>query len=189
MIQTLLIVAGVTAATFAFGIPALLTAPLNPSGRLAHWFAQRWSRALLRLGRIPVTLHGIEHLPPDRLCVLVANHASAADIPVLFGSLPFQFRVIAKESLFRIPILGWVMSLAGYIHIDRSHPRKAVRSLKRAAQKIHSGLPVLVFPEGTRSRTGDLQPFKGGAFLLAIEAGVPVVPVGIRGSFGILVKG
>jgi 1-acyl-sn-glycerol-3-phosphate acyltransferase len=189
MLQAVLIAAGVVLATIGFGVPAMLSAPLNPSGHLVHWFARWWGRTLLWIGRVPVRLHGLEHIPQDRACVLVSNHASAADIPILFGNLPFQFRVIAKESLFRIPILGWCMRLAGYISIDRSNPRKAVKSLKRAAQRLQTGLPVLVFPEGTRSRTGALQRFTAGAFLLAIEAGAPVVPVGISGSFDILVKG
>ncbi|HCQ00390.1 MAG TPA: 1-acyl-sn-glycerol-3-phosphate acyltransferase, partial [Candidatus Latescibacteria bacterium] len=86
------------------------------------------------------------------------------------------------------PILGWCMRLAGYISVDRSNPKKAIRSLKQAAQRLQDGYPALVFPEGTRTKTGTLQPFKMGAFLLAIEAGVPVVPVGIVGSFDILVR-
>ena len=188
-IQAAFIAFGVILATILFGVPAILLAPFNPSGNLAHWFARWWSHALLQLARIPVQIHGLEHIPSDRSCVLASNHASAADIPILFGNLPFQFRVIAKDSLFHIPILGWCMRLAGYISIDRSSPKKAMRSLKRAAQKLRSGFPVLVFPEGTRSRTGALQPFNKGAFLVAIEAGVPVVPVAILGSFDILVRG
>lgn len=189
MILSFLIGAGVVVVTVVFGLSAILIAPFNPSGNLAHWFARWWSRTLLQMALIRVHLHGLENIPQDRVCVLVSNHASAADIPILFGNLPFQFRVIAKDTLFRIPILGWCMSLAGYINIDRSNPRKAVKSLKRAAQKLRSGLPVLVFPEGTRTRTGQLLPFKGGAFLVAIEAGVPVIPIGILGSYDILVKG
>ena len=189
MILSFLIGFGVVVVTVLFGLSAMILAPLNPSGDLAHWFARWWSRTLLRMARIPVRLHGLEHIPEDHACVLVSNHASAADIPILFGNLPFQFRVIAKDSLFRIPILGWCMSLAGYINIDRTNARKAVKSLKRAAQKLRAGLPVLVFPEGTRTKTGELQPFKGGAFLVAIEAGVPVIPIGIQGSFDILVTG
>ena len=180
---------GIVVVTVVFGISAMILSPVNPSGDLAHWFARWWSRTLLKMARIPVHVHGMEHLPDDRACVLVSNHASAADIPSVFGNLPFQFRVIEKDSLFRIPILGWCMRLAGYINIDRTNARRAVKSLKRAAQKLRSGLPVLVFPEGTRTKTGELQPFKGGAFLVAIEAEVPVIPIGIQGSFDILVTG
>jgi len=187
-IMVLVIVVCVGLATILFGVPAMLLSPFNPSGRLVHWFARWWGWTLLFIGRIPVQMHGLEHIPAGQRCVLVANHTSAADIPILFGHLPFQFRVIAKESLFKIPILGWCMRLAGYISIDRSNPKKAIRSLKQAAKRLREGYPALVFPEGTRSKTGELQPFKMGAFLLAIEAGVPVVPVGISGSFDILVR-
>lgn len=175
--------------TLFFGLSAIILAPFNPSGHLVHWFARSWSRTLLWIGRIHVDVRGLEHIPPGQPCILAANHASAADIPILFGRIPIQFRVIAKDSLFRIPVLGWCMRLAGYISIDRGSPTKAMRSLKKAAEKLKTGLPVLVFPEGTRSRTGALQPFNKGAFLLAIQAGVPVVPVGIVGSFDILVSG
>ncbi len=188
LILVFFIVICVGMATFLFGVPAMLLSPFNPSGRLVHWFARWWGWTLLWIGRIPVQIHGLEHIPQGQPCVLVANHASAADIPILFGHLPIQFRVIAKASLFHIPILGWCMRLAGYISVDRSNPKKAIRSLKQAAQRLQDGYPALVFPEGTRTKTGTLQPFKMGAFLLAIEAGVPVVPVGIVGSFDILVR-
>ncbi len=175
--------------TLLFGMSAMLLSPFNPSGRLVHWFARWWARTLLWVGRVPVRLEGLENIPGGQPCVLVSNHASAADIPILFGSLPIQFRIIAKDSLFHIPILGWCMRLAGYISINRTNPKKAMRSLRKAARQIRDGYPAVVFPEGTRSRTGELQPFKAGAFLLAIESGVPVVPVGISGSFDILVRG
>lgn len=179
----------VTTATLGFGTAAMLLSPFDRSGNLVHWFARWWARTLLWNGRIPVRIDGLDNVPFDRPCILASNHASAADIPILFGHLPFQFRVIAKDSLFRIPVLGWCMRLAGYISIDRGSPTKAMRSLQRAAGRLQAGLPVLVFPEGTRSRTGELLPFHNGAFLLAIEAGVPVVPIGIRGSYEILVSG
>ncbi|MBI4552854.1 MAG: 1-acyl-sn-glycerol-3-phosphate acyltransferase [Candidatus Latescibacteria bacterium] len=175
--------------TILFGVPAILLAPFKPSGHLTHWITRWWARTLLRVGGVTVRPHGLEHVPAGRPCVLVANHASAADIPILLAHLPFQFRMIAKASLFHIPILGWYIRLAGYVSIDRESPTRAMRSLERAVQKVRSGLPVLVFPEGTRSRTGDLQPFNKGAFLLAIQAGVPVVPIAIVGSYEILVRG
>ena len=175
--------------TSVFGVTAMILSPFNPSGRLVHWFARWWARTLLWVGRISVRLDGLDNIPAGKPCVLVANHASAADIPILFGSLPIQFRIIAKDTLFHIPVLGWCMRLAGYISVNRSNPKKAIRSLKKAARQIREGYPAVVFPEGTRTRTGELQPFKTGAFLLAIESGVPVVPVGISGSYDILVRG
>ncbi|SVC55466.1 uncharacterized protein METZ01_LOCUS308320 [marine metagenome] len=188
-IKAIVLAVAVVIVTLVFGVTAIILSPFNPSGNLVHLFARWWSRTLLWLGRIPVTILGLENVPLDRACILASNHASAADIPILFGRLPIQFRVIAKDALFRLPILGLCMRLAGYISIDRGSPAKAMRSLQRAVQKLQAGLPVLVFPEGTRSRSGELQPFHKGAFLLAIQAGVPVVPIGINGSFDILTSG
>ncbi len=188
-IYSILQLVSVVVFTLAFGVSAILLSPFNPSGRLVHWFARWWGRTLMWVAGVPVRLDGLDHIPGGQPCVLVANHASAADIPILFGSLPIQFRIIAKESLFRIPVLGWCMRLAGYISINRTNPKQAMRSLRKASRQIREGFPAVVFPEGTRSRTGALQPFKTGAFLLAIESRVPVVPVGISGSFDILVRG
>lgn len=188
-IQAIVLAVAVIIVTLVFGVTAIILSPFNPTGNLVHLFARWWSRTLLWLGRIPVTVLGLDNLPRDRPFILASNHASAADIPILFGHMPIQFRVIAKDSLFRLPILGSCMRLAGYISIDRASPTKAMRSLQRAVQKLQTGLPVLVFPEGTRSRSGALQPFHKGAFLLAIEAGVPVVPIGITGSFDVLISG
>lgn len=188
-LRAVLVAIAIILMTVLFGVPAILLAPLKPSGHLTHWIARRWARTLLRIGRVTVRVHGLDAIPYGRPCVLVSNHASAADIPILLSHLPFQFRMIAKASLFHIPILGWYMRLAGYVSIDRDSPTRAMRSLERAARRIQSGLPVLVFPEGTRSRTGELQPFTKGAFLLAIQAGVPVVPVAIAGSRQVLARG
>lgn len=188
-VRAVLVAVAIVIVTVIFGVPAILLAPFSPSGHLVHWITRWWSRTLLRVGGVIVQGHGLDHISPGRPCVIVANHASAADIPIIFGSLPFQFRVIAKASLFHIPILGWCMRLAGYISIDRESPTRAMRSLERAARQLRSGLPVLVFPEGTRSRTGELLPFTKGAFLLAIQAGAPVVPLAIVGSHDILARG
>jgi len=189
VLKSFILAIAVALMTLIFGVVAIALSPFNPSGNLVHWFARCWSRVLLRMASIPVRINGLENVPMGRPCILASNHASAADIPILFGGLPFQFRVIAKDTLFKIPILGWCMRLAGYISIDRGSPTKAMRSLKRAASRLQAGLPVLVFPEGTRNRSGDLQPFHKGAFLLAIESGVPIVPIAIKGSFDILVSG
>ena len=124
--------------TIVFGVTAMTLSPFNPSGRLVHWFARWWARTLLWVARVPVQLDGLDNIPEGQPCVFVANHASAADIPILFSSLPIQFRIVAKDSLFFIPILGWCMRLAGYISINRTNPKKAIRSLKSAARQIAS---------------------------------------------------
>jgi 1-acyl-sn-glycerol-3-phosphate acyltransferase len=117
------------------------------------------------------------------------NHQSNADIPLLLGRLPVQFRWLAKAELFRIPIFGRAMRGVGYISIDRSNRKSAFESLERAARTIRSGTSVLIFPEGTRSRDGRILPFKKGGFVLSVDAGVPIVPIIIRGTRDIIPKG
>ncbi len=111
------------------------------------------------------------------------------DIPILYKALPVEFRFLVKKELFKIPLLGFAMKTAGYVPIDRSGGRAAVRSMKEAAARIREGASIVVFPEGTRTLDGKLQPFKEGGFMLAVKSGCPVVPVAIRGSYNILRKG
>lgn len=136
-----------------------------------------------------VVLSGAEHLDKGKPCVLMANHQGAFDIFALLAYLPLHFKWVARKEIFKIPILGWAMAAAGYISIDRSGRRKALESVERAVAKIRRGASVLVFPEGTRSPDGRIQPFKKGGFTLAVKAGVPVVPVSIRGSRDVLPRG
>lgn len=119
----------------------------------------------------------------------MSNHQSNFDIPVFFGALPIQFRWVAKAELFKIPIFGQGMRGAGYISIDRSDTRSAVRSLKRAAENIHNGTSVLFFPEGTRSNDGALLPFKNGGFIMAVDAKVPIIPMAVSGTYQVMPKG
>jgi 1-acyl-sn-glycerol-3-phosphate acyltransferase len=117
------------------------------------------------------------------------NHQSNFDIPVLLGHLTVQFRWLAKMELFKIPIFGHAMRKAGYISIDRKNRESAFKSLAVAAEKIKNGVSVLIFPEGTRSRDGKIQAFKKGGFVMAIDSGVPIVPVTISGTREIMTKG
>jgi 1-acyl-sn-glycerol-3-phosphate acyltransferase len=125
-------------------------------------------------------VRGAEHLPSGP-ALYAANHGSALDIPIVFGHLPVDFRIIHKRSLYLFPILGQFLYLGGHIGVDRSSPFKSARSLQQAAERIRGGTSVTCFPEGTRSREESLKPFKRGSFALAIQAGVPVVPVSLGG--------
>ncbi len=116
----------------------------------------------------------------------MANHQGAFDIFALLAYLPIHFKWLAKEELFRIPIFGWAMGAAGYISIDRRGKKKALESIENAVTKIREGASVLIFPEGTRSPDGKIHPFKKGGFTLAIKAGVPIIPISIRGSREVL---
>ena len=137
-----------------------------------------WSRLLLRLFRVDVRTEGQEHVPRGP-AVYAANHSSSLDILVVLGHLNADVRIIYKKSLSFVPLLGWSIAVSGHIPIDRSNPFRAHRSLQRAAERIRGGTSVLVFPEGTRSPDGSVRHFKRGSFSLALDAGVPVVPVSL----------
>jgi 1-acyl-sn-glycerol-3-phosphate acyltransferase len=139
-----------------------------------------WSRLLLWLFRVDVLTQGQEHMPPGP-AVYAANHSSSLDILVVLAQLPADVRIIYKKSLSLVPLLGWSIAVGGHIPIDRSNPFRARRSLRNAAERIRAGTSVLVFPEGTRSPDGSVRHFKRGSFSLALEAGVPVVPVSLVG--------
>ncbi|MFN8096568.1 MAG: lysophospholipid acyltransferase family protein [Vicinamibacteria bacterium] len=169
-------------------VAALLAAIVDRSGRATRRIAGWWSRALLRLLRVRVEVSGQEDLPRGP-AVYAANHSSTLDIFVVFGWLPVDFRIVFKQSVGFIPILGWSIWLAGHVPIDRRHPFRARKSLERAARRIASGTSVVLFPEGTRSPDGRVLRFRRGSFRLAIEAGVPVVPVSIVGVKALVPEG
>ncbi len=165
------------------------TGLLNISHEQAQKYPRAWARILLRVAGIRVRVTGMEHLDPEATYVFAGNHTSQMDIYSFQGYFPHDFRWIAKKELFNIPLFGRAMRKVGFISIDRSRGREAVKSLALAAKRIENGSSVLIFPEGTRSADGRLHPFKAGAFLLAIKAGVPVVPVGFNNASSLLPKG
>jgi 1-acyl-sn-glycerol-3-phosphate acyltransferase len=147
---------------------------------------RRWSKDNLWLSRARVEIEGIENLNLSGPQILVANHSGLHDILSLSAYLPIQFRWIAKKSLFRTPFMGWHMRRSGYIPIDRENPREAAKSIIKAADEIRNGTNAIAFPEGTRSRTGDLGNFHSGAFSLALRTGVPLVPITLDGSYRVI---
>jgi 1-acyl-sn-glycerol-3-phosphate acyltransferase len=147
-----------------------------------------WSRLLLRLFRVEVETRGLEMLPAGP-AVYAANHGSSLDILAVLARLPVDVRIVYKKSLSLVPLLGWSIAVGGHIPIDRSNPFRARRSLDAAARRIRAGTSVLVFPEGTRSPDGVVRHFKRGSFSLAIEAGVPVVPVSLAGVKAVVPRG
>jgi 1-acyl-sn-glycerol-3-phosphate acyltransferase len=150
-----------------------------------RWF-RAWSRAVLGFIGVRVTRDGGDGLAPDGSYVFVSNHASLIDIPVLVYALPAHLRFMAKRELMKVPFIGWWLRHDRHLPVDRDDPRAAMRSLQEGAEAVRRHrLSVLLFPEGSRSRTG-IQPFKDGAALLAIRAGVPVVPVAVCGTDRIL---
>jgi 1-acyl-sn-glycerol-3-phosphate acyltransferase len=170
-------------------IGGLLRIP-NRRGGLYDWSTRDWSRDILTAAGTPVVPEGLERIPQNQPVIYVSNHSSMFDIWALSATLPGSVRFLAKQELFRIPLLGPAMRAAGHIPIDRAARKKAFAAYDEVARMIRNGIssPV-VFPEGTRSRTGELLPFKNAPFGLAIAAQVPVVPVYVHHTFEILPKG
>ncbi len=147
-----------------------------------------WGKIILFLSGVEVELFGLENIEKGRPYIFAANHQSQFDIFALMGRFEADFRWLAKLELFQIPLFGYALRKAGNIPVDRAHGRKALKSLGEAAKKIAAGTSVIIFPEGTRSPDGKLLPFKAGTMVLAIKAGVPVVPMSISGTHAILPK-
>lgn len=157
-------------------------------GSFGFRVAAFWARALLFTSGVRVDSEGQERIPRDRGAVFVVNHRSMMDVPVLMTCLPVPFRFLAKESLFRVPFIGWNLSLGGHIRVVREDKRSAARALAEARRILQAGISVVVFAEGSRS-DGVMRAFKGGAAHLAIRSGAPVVPVGLAGTRDALPRG
>ncbi|MCL2314122.1 MAG: 1-acyl-sn-glycerol-3-phosphate acyltransferase [Proteobacteria bacterium] len=169
-----------------FGIGHALLARRSP---FVTFLASRaWSPGLLWAGGVQLRVEGLENIPKNQAVVFASNHQSTVDIPALLSVLPLNVRFIAKHVLGYIPFLGWYLHLAGFILINRSSRPKAIQQLSRAAERIRAGTSIIVFPEGTRSKTGEVLPFKKGAFMLALKAGVPICPIAIEGSCKLMPK-
>lgn len=171
----------------AGGFLASIAGPFDDSHRVFHWVARTYSKLVLRIFVVRLTVKGGENVTPGQPFVYVANHASMFDIPATIAGIPDRIHLIYKKELERIPLFGWGLKLGRtYIGIDRGKGLKAMRSLERAIERIRAGASVLLFAEGTRTSDGRLQPFKRGAFTLAVKTGVPVIPLTINGSFSIM---
>jgi 1-acyl-sn-glycerol-3-phosphate acyltransferase len=169
--------------TGVMGTLALVASLFDGSGHVQHWFARTWAAIILKTVGIRVRVQGVEHLKALPSGVYAANHLSALDIPVLYSSLPGQFRIMAKRELFGYPFLGWYLRRSGQIPIVYGDAHASLKSLNRAGDALRKGMPLMVFPEGGRSKTGELQPFMNGAFFVAIRAQLPVVPMAIVGTY------
>jgi 1-acyl-sn-glycerol-3-phosphate acyltransferase len=179
---------GIILVTVFMAVMAILVSFVNAGGKTAHKVGRIWAKCILSLSNIRVTVKGISNLKPGRSYIFMANHMSNFDIPILQAYLPVQFTWLAKAELYKIPIFGYAMKRAGYISIERSDRKSAIESLNKAAKTIRDGVSVIIFPEGTRSRTNNVQPFKKGGFFLALDSGVPIIPVIIHGTGQIMPK-
>lgn len=171
-----------------FSIVAILSLPIDRSGKTYFWCGRTWTKFALFVCRIKLEIKGLEKVDPYGNYILVSNHASGFDIPVLMNTFP-HVRIMFKKELSYIPFWGQALRWGHHIMVDRGKGSEAMKSLDRAANDVRSGGQVLLFAEGTRTRDGKMQPFKRGAFALAAKSGVPIVPVTVNGSYKILPKG
>lgn len=177
-------------ATAAFGTVALVASLFDKSGRWQHRIARAWAGVVLRISLSPVQVVGAEYLQeklgPGQAAIFACNHLSYMDTPVVFSKLPFQFRILARHDLFKIPFIGWYLRRSGQIPVDSSHVRASVQSLNRGVQALQQGMPLVIFPEGGRSPNGATQNFLSGVAFMAIRAHVPVVPMTLVGTYELM---
>jgi 1-acyl-sn-glycerol-3-phosphate acyltransferase len=176
----------IAVATAFFGAISLLCSLWDRDGHLQHAIARAWARVLLRLALSPVRLIGADHLLSHQVAVYACNHTSYYDTPVLFAKLPFQFRILAKQSLWTIPFIGWHLNRSGQVPIEQSSARSAIAGLLRGVKTLQAGLPLVLFPEGSRTPDGKLQPIASGSAFMAIKAQVPLVPLALVGTYELL---
>jgi 1-acyl-sn-glycerol-3-phosphate acyltransferase len=188
MIRTIFVWSCIVIATLVLGFFAFITYPFDRKGRMVHRYARLWGKVPLLANRVKVKVEGMEQLEGEGPYIFMSNHQGSFDIFALLGYLPFQFKWLAKKELFSIPFFGWTMAAAGYISIDREGTRKTVQSINEAARKMREGMSLVIFPEGSRSPNGSIQPFKKGGFTLAIRSKVPIIPIAITGSREIMPK-
>jgi 1-acyl-sn-glycerol-3-phosphate acyltransferase len=174
--------------TLVLGTASIISSLFDERGHFAHRCARAWSWLILRTTGVKVTVEGLERIVPGTTYVFVANHQSIYDIPVIFASLDYQLRIIAKASLARFPVLGWHLKRGGHLFVDRKNPDRT-GILDRWRALVRDGLSLIIFAEGTRSWDGQVQRFKAGSFLLAIEAGLPVVPLALVNTRAVMQKG
>ncbi len=169
---------------------ALVSVILDRSHKSYHLLAKIFSYGIFKIAGIKLKTVGLDNFNHDAVYIFVSNHSSLFDIPALQFSIPNKIGIVFKKELAKIPLFGWQLKLGPYIMIDRQNPEKALKSIKEARQKmIKKRISAVVFPEGTRSRTGEIQQFKRGAFYLAVKSGFPIIPVSISGTFELLPKG
>ncbi|HJY62707.1 MAG TPA: lysophospholipid acyltransferase family protein [Ignavibacteria bacterium] len=164
----------------------LISASFNYKHKIGYFILKNWTRGGLLLYGIKVNLTGVENIEKGKGHIYVSNHLSYLDILVLLATIPDNIRMVYKSEISRIPIFGWAMLACGFISIDRSNIKSAMRSLEKGAQKVKKGLSVLIFPEGTRSPDGKTGEFKRGMFLLAEKSGADIIPVSISGTYELL---
>ena len=173
-------------ATAACGSLALAVSLVDRTGRTQHRIARLWARLCVWISGSKLTVRGMENLTQCPVAVYASNHTSYMDIPVIFATLPFQFRILAKEELWRWPFIGWYLARSGQVPIVTENRQATQSSLGAAVKALRAGMPLFIFPEGSRTPDGELKNFLAGAAYLAIRAQAPVVPIALSGVYDLL---
>ncbi len=172
--------------TAFFGSLSLLASLFEKDGKRQHRIAQAWARTSVAISGCSVTVLGVENLLKYPVAVYACNHLSYMDTPVIFGSLPFQFRIVARHDLWKLPFIGWHLQRSGQVPVNVDNPRASISSLSSAVKTLKSGMPLFIFPEGGRSESGHLSAFLNGPAFMAIRAQVPIVPMALIGTHELL---
>jgi 1-acyl-sn-glycerol-3-phosphate acyltransferase len=187
MIRTAFVAISLGLCTLLLGPPLILITILTRSATLMYWTGLKIVVCVTRIAGEKVTVEGRENIPPG-VCLFAANHTSNADAPAIVGAIPRRIAILGRKSLFDIPIIGYAFNLAKFVPVDRENREAALASVQQAVKHIREGYSFLVYPEGTRSADGRLRRFKKGSFAIAIEAGIPVVPVACSGAHRVMKK-
>lgn len=187
MLRTIFIGVFLSLYIIVVGIPLLIYTVISKSPDALYWAGIRGVMFFVRAVGVRVRVIGAERVP-DRTCLFVANHTSSADAPAVVGAIPRRIAILLKQSLFTYPIVGQAFRLAHFIPVDRSKHDSAIASIEKAIEAIRDGQSFLIYPEGTRSPDGRLQQFKKGAVVMAIKAGVPIVPIACSGAHRVMEK-
>jgi 1-acyl-sn-glycerol-3-phosphate acyltransferase len=171
--------------TAIFGSLSLLVSLWDKNGRQQHAIAQSWGRTITRISGARLIILNRKNLD-GRVAIYAANHLSYMDTPVIFGALPFQFRIVARHDLFKLPFIGWHLTRSGQVPVNVTNPRASIASLSSAVRTLKSGLPAFIFPEGSRSTSGHPDVFLNGPAFMAIRAQVPIVPMALIGTHELL---
>jgi len=175
--------------TIIFSILASIFGLFNPYSKMTNWTIRSWAKVILWISGIRLTIEGLENIDPQKPYIFAMNHIGMYDIPAAFVSIPQTGRFIAKKELFKIPILATGMRLSGILKIDRGNSADARKTLEKAIKTIKEGCSVIIFPEGTRSKTNEIQAFKKGGFIIALQGAIPILPTIISGTQYIVPKG
>src|SRR5580698_5473651 len=172
--------------TAFFGSLSLAASLFENDGKMQHRIAQTWARTSVAISSCPTIIVGEENLRKHKVAVYACNHLSYMDTPVIFSALPFQFRIVARHDLWKMPFIGWWLNRSGQVGVDLSDPRASVATLIGAVRTLKAGMPLFIFPEGGRTETGYTGPFMKGPAFMAIKAQLPIVPMALIGTWELL---